>query len=367
MSALFGLARKALFALDAETAHGLTLAALKKGIVPPCPSVTDPRLQVEIAGLRIPNPVGIAAGFDKNAEVPDAMLRLGFGFAEIGTVTPRPQAGNPRPRIFRLTNDGAVINRLGFNNEGHAAALARLTAREARGGIVGVNVGANKDSSDFAADYVSGIETFFDLASYFTVNISSPNTPGLRDLQARDALSDLLKRVLGRRNELSEARGVSRPVFLKIAPDLAEAQMDDIAAVATKVVTGNGLDGLIVSNTTLSRHGLAGNGGSETGGLSGQPLFERSTIVLARMRQRVGALPIIGVGGVDSGETALEKLRAGASAVQLYTGMVYRGPTLARDVNAFLQREIDRLGVANIAALSGVATDKWASRKIAGE
>ncbi|MGH6861353.1 MAG: quinone-dependent dihydroorotate dehydrogenase, partial [Phyllobacterium sp.] len=331
-------------------------------LVPACTTSQDPALRVRVAGLDFPNPLGMAAGYDKNAEVPDALLKLGFGFAEIGTVTPRPQSGNPKPRIFRLTDDNAVINRLGFNNEGHDRAFRRLDARRMREGIVGVNIGANKDSIDRVGDYVAGIEKFHPLASYFTVNISSPNTPGLRDLQARESLRELLGKVLDARDGAAVQSEPARPVFLKIAPDLPEASLDDIAAE----IALHPLDGLIISNTTLSRAGLvhAGNAG-ETGGLSGPPLFERSTIVLAKMRQRVGTgLPIIGVGGIDDATTALAKIRAGADLVQLYTAMIYRGPGLAatiiKEMSAILKRE----GVDAIAKLRDRDTDDWAARAI---
>lgn len=364
MSLYRALLRPAIFRLDPERMHALSIRALQSGMLPACAPLSAACLRVRLAGLEFPNPVGLAAGFDKNAEVPDAILAQGFGFAEVGTVTPRPQAGNPRPRIFRLTRDEAVINRLGFNNEGHARAIERLNARRGRPGIVGVNVGANKDSPDFAADYVQGLETFHDVASYFTANISSPNTPGLRNLQGRDALGELLRRLLGRRDELAAAKGVAKPVFLKIAPDLDNAAMDGIAVA----VKGTGLDGLVISNTTVSRAGLtAGPHVGETGGLSGRPLFERSTIVLARMRQRVGALPIIGVGGVDSAETALTKLEAGASLVQLYTGMIYHGPRIAAAINRGLLAAAARSGISEISQFAGRRTDEWAARKLPEE
>ncbi|NKN34947.1 quinone-dependent dihydroorotate dehydrogenase [Agrobacterium sp. a22-2] len=355
-------ARKGLFLFDPETAHGLSIAGLKTGLFPACRPAADPRLVQTVAGLSFANPLGMAAGFDKNAEVPDALLRLGFGFAEIGTLTPRPQSGNPKPRIFRLEADGAVINRLGFNNEGHDAAFARLTARAQKGGIVGVNIGANKDSEDRVADYVAGIRRFASLASYFTANISSPNTPGLRDLQARDSLSALLSAVLAARDTESQKLGRPLPVFLKIAPDLTEEGMDDIAAEAL----AHNLDGLIVSNTTLSREGLKDqHQAGEAGGLSGRPLFEKSTAVLARMRSRVGPdMPIIGVGGVSSAETALEKIRAGADLVQLYSCMVYEGPGLPARIVRDLSKLLDREGVASIRDLRDSRLDHWLSVKV---
>ncbi|HEX2148375.1 MAG TPA: quinone-dependent dihydroorotate dehydrogenase [Pseudorhizobium sp.] len=359
---LSGLARRGLFLLDPETAHGMSLAALKSGLVPACVASPDPRLAQTVAGLSFSNPLGMAAGYDKNAEVPDALLRLGFGFTEVGTLTPRPQGGNPKPRIFRLPADRAVINRLGFNNEGHEAALARLLARRNAGGIVGVNIGANKDSEDRIADYVAGIHRFAALASYFTVNISSPNTPGLRDLQARESLQALLHAVLAARSQEAERLGRPLPVFLKIAPDLPEEGLDDIAAEALS----HDLDGLIVSNTTLSRAGLTdARQAGEAGGLSGAPLFHLSTTVLAKMRRRVGAnLPIIGVGGVGSAEDALEKIRAGADLVQLYSCMVYEGPGLPGRILEGLSRLLDREGAASIRDLRDCRVDQWAAEKL---
>jgi dihydroorotate dehydrogenase len=323
-SLAFPLARPLLHALDAETAHGLTISALKalpRGKGP----ASDPRLKVEAFGLGFPNPLGLAAGFDKNAEVPDQMLALGFGFAEIGTVTPLPQAGNPRPRLFRLREDEAVINRMGFNNEGHGAALARLEARKAHGGIVGVNIGANKDSADRIGDYVKGIEAFSHVASYFTVNISSPNTPGLRALQSRAELDALLAR-------LNAARGrqeLRPPMLLKIAPDLRDDELEDIATACG----GGALDGIIVSNTTLSRAGLRSALAQEAGGMSGKPLLDLSTRQLAKLHLLTrGAIPLVGAGGVHDAASALLKIRAGASLVQLYSALVYRGPGLVTEI-----------------------------------
>jgi dihydroorotate dehydrogenase len=353
--------RRGLFLLDPETAHGMSIAALKSGLLPACRLPADPRLRQTVAGLDFANPLGMAAGFDKNAEVPEALLKLGFGFTEIGTVTPKPQAGNPRPRIFRLVEDEAVINRLGFNNEGHDVAYDRLAAIHT-GGLIGVNIGANKDSTDRTADYVAGIRRFYAVAGYFTANISSPNTPGLRDLQARASLAALLAAVLAARD--AEAAKVNRkiPVFLKIAPDLTEEGMDDIADEALV----HGLDGLIVSNTTLARDGLKDpRQAGEAGGLSGKPLFDPSTAVLARMRKRVGpSMAIIGVGGVSSAETALEKIRAGADLVQLYSSMVYEGPGLAADIVGGLSKLLDREQVASIGALRDSRVAYWASRNV---
>jgi dihydroorotate dehydrogenase len=291
--------------------------------------------------------VGLAAGFDKNAEVPDAVLRLGFGFAEIGTVTPRPQAGNPRPRIFRLPEDEGLINRLGFNNEGIEAARARLDARAGRFGIVGVNVGANRDSKDRIADYVKGIEALAPFASYLTVNISSPNTPGLRQLQAGAALDDLLARAVDARDR-ARAR---KPLLLKIAPDLSLQELDDIVAVALK----RGIDGLIVSNTTISRsRELRDANAKEEGGLSGKPLFALSTWLLGEAFQRVGRdLPLIGLGGIDSADTAWRKIRAGASLVQLYTALTYKGFGLVRTIKEGLLARLTRGGHTSLTAVVG--------------
>ena len=342
-----------LFALDPETAHGLSIAGLRSGIVR-TPLTRDPKLAVRVAGLEFPNPIGVAAGFDKNAEVPDALLALDFGFAEIGTVTPLPQAGNAKPRIFRLVRDRAVINRLGFNNEGHAAAAVRLRRRVGRRGIVGVNIGANRDSGDRVGDYVAGVKAFAPLAGYLAVNVSSPNTPGLRSLQDRDSLAELLARVLEAR---AETTAPAVPVFLKIAPDLTETAMDEIA----EVVSASGIDGVIVSNTTLARHGLDDpQHASQAGGLSGRPLFRRSTAVLARMRSRLGpVMPIVGLGGVDSPETALEKIRAGADLVQLYTGMIYEGPGLAARIVRGMSRFAAAEGLASIGDIRDSALDHW--------
>lgn len=362
MSLFKHILRPALFHLDAERAHTLSLLALKRGVAPPVMQTNDQRLAVSLFGLNFPNPVGLAAGFDKNAEVPDAILSLGFGFTEVGSLTPRPQSGNPKPRVFRLPEDHGVINRMGFNNDGHAAALARLEARKARGGVVGVNIGANKDSSDFITDYELGLEKFWQVADYFTANISSPNTPGLRDLQARDSLIELLKRLDDKRRKLKDASKISRPLLLKIAPDLDEHQMDDIA----HVVASQPLDGLIISNTTLARDNLKNTRyRDEAGGLSGRPLFEKSTIILAQMRQRIGKdLPIIGVGGIDSTASAIQKLEAGANLIQLYSGMVFQGPDLAAKINTGIMTYLNRENISHVSRLTGKSTDEWASKKL---
>ena len=359
---LWPLIRAGLFRFDPETAHSLSIAGLKSGFLPILKLPPDPRLFVDIVGLRFPNPLGLAAGYDKNAEVPDEILRLGFGFAEIGTVTPLAQSGNPKPRIFRLMQDQAVINRFGFNSEGHASALARLIARRARGGIVGVNIGANKDAADRIADYVAGIHAFAPVASYFTANISSPNTPGLRDLQARDSLRALLSAVMVARDEEALRMGRRVPVFLKIAPDLTDAGLDDVTAE----ILASDLDGLIVSNTTLSRAGLTEQVlANETGGMSGRPLFERSTIVLAKMRRRLGGnFPIIGVGGIHSVESAAEKIRAGADLVQLYSSMVYEGPGLPGRIVRGLSELCTREKLGSIRDIRDSRADYWANESL---
>jgi dihydroorotate dehydrogenase len=337
---MHAFATRALRFIDPEAAHAAALSGLKLGLGPRASASRHVRLRTKLAGLDLPNPIGLAAGFDKNCEVPDALLAAGFGFVECGTVTPLPQAGNPRPRIFRLSQDRAVINRLGFNNEGVVAFADRLGARAHRGGVVGVNVGANKDSADRAADYVLCMGRVWRDASYVAVNISSPNTPGLRDLQQRGALEDLLGRLSEARAALEAAHG-RRPLFLKVAPDLETQAVRDIAEATLRF----GVDALIVSNTTLARpEHLTADARDETGGLSGQPLFQISTRVLRAFAEVLeGRLPLIGAGGVGSGAAALAKLRAGASAVQLYSALVYEGPGLvariARELDALLAAE----------------------------
>ena len=313
--------------LDPETAHGVTLQALKSGAAKLAPSSTDdPALAIDVFGLHFSNPVGLSAGFDKNADVPDAMLRLGFGFVEVGSITPKPQPGNPKPRIFRFPQEQAVINRLGFNNEGHAPALRRLKARVGRGGILGVNLGANKDSENRQADYVLGVEVLGPYASYITVNVSSPNTPGLRAMQGKGELTRLIADVHAARLKLDN----KPPVLLKIAPDLIADELEDIA----EVILSSDIDGLIVSNTTIGeRDKITGKHVGETGGLSGRPLFEKSTDVLRGVyRLTKGRVPLIGVGGIASGADAYAKIRAGASLVQLYTALIYEGPGLVTQI-----------------------------------
>ena len=333
------LARPLLGLLDAENAHRLAVQGLR--LAPRGPAHgDDARLSVRVFGLNFPNPVGMAAGFDKHGEVPDALLRLGFGFVEVGTVTPRPQAGNPRPRLFRLPSDQGVINRLGFNSEGAQAVLARLAARAGSGGLVGVNVGANKESPDRIADYVSLIETFAPVASYFTVNISSPNTPGLRDLQQGQLFDELLARVVDARARVSRQAGLT-PLLVKIAPDLTLNELDDVVGAARR----RRVDGMIVGNTTLARPPSLKDAktAKEAGGLSGRPLFALSTRMLAETYVRAeGAFPLVGTGGIDSGRTALAKIRAGASLVQLYSSLVFRGLGLVGDIKAELVKELSR-------------------------
>lgn len=332
-------ARPLLRAFEPEDAHKLALRGLRALPLPPAPA-DDRRLAIRVFGLNFPNPVGVAAGFDKNGEVPDPLLRLGFGFAEVGTVTPRPQAGNPRPRIFRLEADEAVINRLGFNNDGEADVLARLAARANEGGIVGVNIGANRDSTDRIADYVRLFESFAPVASYVTVNVSSPNTPGLRDLQQAKSLDNLLARVVETRDKVMLHAGPT-PVLLKIAPDLSLAELDDVVGIAR----ARKVDGMIVGNTTLSRPPSLRESmkAIEQGGLSGRPLFPLATRMLAETFVRVeSAFPLIGVGGIDSGAAALAKIRAGASLLQLYTGLVFRGLGLVSEIKRELLDALQR-------------------------
>ena len=360
LSGLYGLARGALFAMEPEDAHEFSLRLLEMGLYPRDAAPASAELATGVFGLRFPNPIGIAAGYDKDARVPDAVLGLGCGFAEVGTLTPRPQSGNPRPRVYRLVPDHALINRLGFNNGGHSAALSRLQSRSVEG-ILCVNVGANKDSADRTADYVLGIETFYDVASMFTVNISSPNTPGLRDLQAPAALDELIGRVMAARSALIAKGKPKRPVIVKIAPDLAE---DDIGPITERLLA-HAVDGIAVSNTTLSRHGLHDDRRTEAGGLSGRPLFHRSTVMLAKVYEATGGrIPLIGIGGIDSGETALAKIEAGASLLQLYTGLVYEGPGLIGAMKRELTAAVRRAGARNVSELTGRRSREWAAKTI---
>lgn len=337
----------ALRALDPERAHGLALRALRAGLGPRGGPVSSPRLRTKLAGLDLPNPIGLAAGFDKNATALGPLARTAFGWLEVGAATPRPQPGNPRPRLFRLTEDGAAINRFGFNNDGMDAVAARLAARPA-GAIVGLNLGANKDSEDRAADFARVLATCGPHVDFATVNVSSPNTERLRDLQGPVALRALLAGVLAARDALP--RRV--PLFLKIAPDLDAAALEGIAEAA------RGVDAIVATNTTLDRAGLASRHASEAGGLSGRPLFARSTRVLARL-STLTDLPLVGVGGVETADQAYAKIRAGASAVQLYTALVYGGLSLAgrmaRELDALLARD----GFASVAEAVGTDRDRW--------
>jgi dihydroorotate dehydrogenase len=335
---------------DPEDAHRLAIQGLR--LLPPIrPRPDDPKLAVRAFGLNFPNPVGMAAGFDKSAEAPDALLRLGFGFVEIGTVTPKPQIGNPRPRLFRLERDEAVVNRMGFNNDGAEAVLRRLAGRAHLAGIVGVNVGANKDSADRVADYVKLIETFAPVASYFTVNVSSPNTPGLRNLQQAAALDDLLAKVIDARERVRHNAGDS-PVLLKIAPDLSLAELDDVVHIARS----RRVDGMIVANTTLARPSTLRetNRASEQGGLSGRPLFRLATRMVAETYVRAeGAFPLIGVGGIDTGGAALTKIRAGASLIQLYSSLIYKGLGLVDSIKSDLSSTLLRTGRDSLSEIVG--------------
>ena len=360
IKALGALSLPLLRMFDAEDAHRLAVKGLR--LLPtPTPQPDDPKLAVRAFGLNFPNPVGIAAGFDKNAEVPDALLRLGFGFVEIGSVTPKPQAGNPRPRIFRLERDEAVVNRLGFNNDGADVVLRRLAARANAKGILGVNVGANKDAADRTADYVRLIETFAPVASYFTVNVSSPNTPGLRNLQQAAALDDLLARVIDARDRVRQHAGET-PVLLKVAPDLTLQELDDVVHVARS----RRVDGMIVANTTLARPTtLRDVRAKEQGGLSGRPLFRLSTRMVAETFVRAeGAFPLIGVGGIDSGGAALTKIRAGASLVQLYSSLIYKGLGLVDEIKADLSSTLLRTGREALSEIVGadaatITAENW--------
>lgn len=357
MSRFWNIAQAGLLFLDPETAHEASLKALENGVYPRAGRSDDPRLAQTVFGLTFPNPAGLAAGYDKDARVYNPMFDMGFGFAEAGTITPQPQPGNPRPRVFRLVQDRGVINRFGFNSQGHAAAIARLRANPPRG-ILGINIGANKTSTDPIADYVAGVETFAPLASYLTVNISSPNTPGLRDLQAPDRLNALLESVSAARNRT--ARRV--PLLVKLAPDIHDG---DIQAIADCLIA-NSVDGAILTNTTISRDGLSANAHrGEAGGLSGRPLFQRSTRLLAKFYLATGGkMPLIGAGGIDSGAAALAKIKAGASLVQLYTGLIYEGPGLVAAIKdellAAVEGEPDGLP-----ALTGREAERWAGLPLA--
>ncbi|MDE2487106.1 MAG: quinone-dependent dihydroorotate dehydrogenase [Alphaproteobacteria bacterium] len=345
MSGLHGLATQALHALDPEDAHGLAIAGLRAGLGPRA-GRDDPILETELAGLKLSNPVGLAPGFDKDAQVFRPMLRAGFGFVECGTVTPRPQAGNPRPRLFRLAEDRAVINRMGFNNRGLEAFAGRLSG--GRPGVVGANIGANKDSEDRVADYVAGLKRLWGLADYFTINISSPNTPGLRALQTKAALQELLGRLAEARAGLPASEAA--PTFLKVAPDLEPGEVETIVETSL----AHGLSGIIVSNTTVSRPPLSSPLRDQAGGLSGAPLMALSTRVLSEFAQAcAGRLVLVGVGGIGSGADAYAKIRAGASAVQLYSALVFEGPGLVGRIKRDLAARLRADGFVSVAQAVG--------------
>jgi dihydroorotate dehydrogenase len=347
IGSLFPLIRPVLHGLDAESAHNLTLRAL--ALMPPRrPPADDARLAVDCLGHRFPNPVGLAAGFDKGAEVPDALLGLGFGFVEVGGVVPKPQPGNPKPRVFRLTQDGGVINRFGLNSEGLAVVARRLATRARRPGLVGVNIGANKEATDRLADYVACTRALAPHVAFVTVNVSSPNTPGLRDLQGEAFLDTLLARVVEARDAVHPATAI----LLKIAPDITLGALDTICATAER----RGVQALVVSNTTIARPASLTETtlARETGGLSGRPLFGPATRLLAETYLRVGGrLPLVGVGGIDSAEAAWTKIRAGASLLQLYSALVYAGPGLIPEIKASLLARIKAEGLTGLSQAVG--------------
>ena len=352
MSLAENIGMRALRCFDPETAHGLALKALRAGLVPAPGTLTSSRLKTSLAGLDLPNPLGLAAGFDKNADALHPLSKSGFGFVEVGAITPRPQPGNPKPRLFRLTEDQAAINRFGFNNQGMEAAALKLAARP-KTGVIGLNLGANKDSDDRAADFAKVLATCGPYLDFATVNVSSPNTEKLRDLQGKAALSGLLEGVMDVRS------GMDRqiPVFLKIAPDLTDGELAEIADVAIE----SGISGIIATNTTLSRKGLASAHRDEKGGLSGAPLFEKSTRVLAKLSKLTAgnALPLIGVGGVSNADQAYAKIKAGASAVQLYTALVFGGMALVKEIVTVLDALLERDGFANVADAVGTGREEW--------
>ena len=345
MTLPYKLATAVMRKLPAEMAHKATIKALKAGLGPITPADNDPALETKVGGLVLPNPVGLAAGFDKDAEVPAAMLHAGFGFVECGTVTPKPQVGNPKPRLFRLTEDQAVINRMGFNNGGLEAFKRRFQTRDVSKGIVGANLGANKDSADRVADYTNGLSAMWGLADYFTINISSPNTPGLRDLQGANALDDLLGRIQEERANLT-GDNPSVPIFLKVAPDLDYSEIDRM----TEQARTYGMNAIIVSNTTIDRpDNLQSDHKGEGGGLSGAPLMTKSTEVLKEFVAAAdGRIDLVGVGGIGSGADAYAKIRAGAKAVQLYSAMVFKGPGLVMEIREDLLARLKADGFASI-------------------
>ena len=350
MSFFYKMGTAAMRMLPAERAHKATIKALKAGLGPLAVKTASAELAVEVGGLTLPNPVGLAAGFDKDCEVPDAMLAAGFGFVECGTVTPRPQIGNPKPRLFRLAEDQAVINRMGFNNGGLEGFKSRLTKRQGKNGIVGANLGTNKDSADRVEDYVKGLKALWGLSDYFTINISSPNTPGLRDLQNENAMDELLGRIAETRAELT-GDNPSFPVFLKVAPDVDMCEIERIVEQARMY----GINAIIISNTTIARpESLKSAHKSESGGLSGAPLFEPSTEVLKEFYAAAqGKIDLIGVGGISNGAQAYAKIRAGAKAVQLYSALVFQGPGLVTEINRDLKARLKADGFSSVAEAVG--------------
>ena len=352
MSLFYKVATGLMRALPAEPAHKTTIKALKAGLGPTSNELDSPELQIEVGGLILPNPVGLAAGFDKDCEVPDAMLAAGFGFVECGTVTPHPQIGNPKPRLFRLTEDQAVINRMGFNNGGLDMFKARLEKRRGKGGLIGANLGANKDSSDRIGDYLKGLSSLWGLSDYFTINISSPNTPGLRDLQSADEMDELLGRIADIRAELSGNKP-SFPIFLKVAPDLAYSQIERVVEQARMY----GMNAIIVSNTTIARpDSLKSIHKGEQGGLSGAPLFHPSTEILKEFyNAAAGKIDLIGVGGISNGEQAYAKIRAGAKAIQLYSALVFQGPALVTQINQDVKARLKADGFSSLSEAVGAA------------
>lgn len=350
MSLFYKMGTAVMRKLPAERAHNTTIKALKAGLGPVAIKTASPELVTMVGGLTLPNPVGLAAGFDKDCQVPDAMLAAGFGSVECGTVTPRPQAGNPKPRLFRLTEDEAVINRMGFNNGGLEVFKSRLEKRQGKGGIVGANLGANKDSTDRVADYVTGLKALWGLSDYFTINISSPNTPGLRDLQNENAMDELLGRIAEARAELT-GDNPSYPMFLKVAPDIDRGEIERI----TEQARTYGMNAIIVSNTTIARPGtLKSAHKGEGGGLSGAPLFEPSTEILREFYVAAqGKIDLIGVGGIGNGAQAYAKVRAGAKAVQLYSALVFQGPGLVTDINRDLKARLKADGFSSIGEAVG--------------
>lgn len=360
---IFKYIKPALFKLEPEHAHKAAIIALQMGVAPNG-RLSNKGLNQTVFGLDFDNPIGVAAGFDKNAEVPNEIVKVGFGFAEIGSVTPRPQAGNPKPRIFRVPEYTGVINRMGFNNDGHVAVLnnMRNVRMNKKSGQIGVNIGANKDSDDFIADYELGIETFYNVADYFVANISSPNTPGLRALQSKESLQQLVERICAKRTKMAAQFDKKIPLLLKIAPDLTNEDIDDIAAI----VLASELDGVIVSNTTIRRDFIAGHvHENEAGGLSGKPLFEFSTHMLARFYQATkGKIPLIGTGGVYDGQSAYAKICAGATLVQLYSCLIYTGTGIIDDLRQGILDGLKRDGFNTIERAIGSQADFWAEKDI---